>query len=346
MISVIIPIHNVDDFLDACLKSIVSQTYRDIEILCIDDCTLDNSVTIVKKYMRMDPRVRLINHETNRGLGGARNTGIREAKGEYITFVDSDDMLKQDMLEKLYHGITENDVDAAVCGVELFYNENATVAQSTFHYIPKLPSRVYCVADHKERLTDVWPSAPNKLYKTSMIREFGCKFPEKLLYEDHFFFYNYFAHVKAFYYVDEAMYIYRQARPGSITSTRSGREKEVYKVLGDLEKVFKAYFDQDRVEKTYAKICFRLIWERQFIFRDNMKEWLAFADEASAWLQNRFDIELLKKSVDALVPVTDMFYEYVFESGAKKFKIRLRYALKETHFANILRRIYHRLKRR
>ena len=83
MISVVVPIYNVENYLDECLKSIITQTYTDIEVLCVDDCTLDNSINIVKKYMRVDPRIKLISHEENRGLGGARNTGIRFAQGEY-----------------------------------------------------------------------------------------------------------------------------------------------------------------------------------------------------------------------------------------------------------------------
>lgn len=339
MISVIVPIFNIEDYLDDCLKSIVNQTYRDIEVLCIDDCTLDNSVNIVKKYMQTDSRVRLINHDVNRGLGGARNTGIREARGEYIAFVDSDDWIKKDMLEKLLRGITEHDVDVAICGVELYYGAGMeSVVQSTFHYIHRLPSKVYNIADYKERLTDVWPSAWNKLYKTDLVRKYGCNFPEKLLYEDHFFFYNYFAHVKAFYYVDEAMYVYRQNRPGSITTTRSGREKEVFKVLEDLRTVFQSCFDKDRFEKTYAKICFRLIWERQFIFRSCMKEWLIFAEESSAWLLGRFDREFLRMSVDTLVPAKDMFYRYMFGTGTKKLEVELRYALMKSR---VLRKVYH-----
>ena len=87
MISVILPVYHVENYIEKCLQSLISQTFSDIEIICVNDCTQDNSITIVKEYQKKDPRIRLINHLENRGLGGARNTGISAAEGEYIVFI-------------------------------------------------------------------------------------------------------------------------------------------------------------------------------------------------------------------------------------------------------------------
>lgn len=344
MISVIVPIFNVESYLDECLESIINQTYEDIEILCIDDCTLDNSINTVKKYMRLDPRIRLINHEENRGLGGARNTGIREAKGEYIVFVDSDDKLDDSMLEKLHKAMSANDVDVVVCGLIQLYGESDEHPHSGFHHLQNPTSRVYHIADHKERLTDMWPSAWNKLYKTSIIREYSCKFPEKLLYEDHYFFYNYFAHVKSFYYIDDALYIYRAGRPGSITATLSGREKEVYQILTDLRSVFMEQFSAESWYAEYEKVCFRLIWERHFLFWNSAKDWRAFTKDASHWLLARFDLDTLKKNVDSNIEKNDPFYRYMFTTGIRKYVFRVKLFLKDKKFANTLRNLYYRVK--
>lgn len=344
MISVIVPIFGVENYLDECLKSIVNQTYKDIEVLCIDDCTLDNSISIVKKYMRLDPRVRLINHAENRGLGGARNTGIREAKGEYISFIDSDDVMEPTMLEKLYDAITRDNVDAAICGIYRFVEGRERYNYTTFHYLDTPAARSYVIKDHKERLIDLWPSAPNKLYKTSVIREHSCVFPEKLLYEDHFFYYNYFKHIDAFTYVNEFLYGYRAERPGSITSTLSGREKEVFTVLMSLKTVFQDAFSAETWERAYAKICFRLIWERNFLFWSNPKEWRKFVDMAYQWLMNEFNIHTLRSAVDASISETDAFYRYVFSTGIHKCTFRLRIRLRGAKATNILRRLYYRVK--
>lgn len=344
MISVIVPIYGVDHYLDECLYSIVNQTYKDIEILCIDDCTLDNSINIVKKYMRADSRIRLINHKENRGLGGGRNTGIREAKGEYIAFIDSDDVLDLKMLEKLEKAITKHDVDAVVCGAWSFGEGIPETNLTTLRYMTNLSSRVFEIADHKERLTDIWPSAWNKLYKTSIIREHHLHYPEKLLYEDHFFYYNYFKYVDSFFYINEPLYGYRSFRPGSITSTRTGREKEVYKVLNDLKPIFKSSFSPEHWEVAYAKVCFRLIWERQNLLYSSLADWKVFCNEARKWLFEQFDRELLESSVDADINKTDAFYKYVFLTGDKRIRFRLKMALKGKWMVTYLHTQYKRIR--
>ena len=344
MISVIVPIYNVEAYLEPCLKSIVNQTYKDIEILCIDDCTLDNSVNIVKKFMQLDKRIRLINHSENRGLGGARNTGIQEAKGEYISFVDSDDVLDLTMLEKMHKAIISYNVEAVVCGIRRFHEKTELAKFSTLHYLPNPKSRVMYIGEHKERLCDIWPSAPNKLYKTSIIRDYQCRFPEKLLYEDHFFFYNYFDHVNAFYFINEPLYSYRADREGSITSTITGRESEVFSVLTDLKQVFINSFSKSAWEKSYAKICFRLIWERHNLLWNNFSEWKKFVKQSELWLLKNFDRTLLAQCVDTSIATTDAFYRYMFTSGINRTLFRLKLKLKGKSVVVALHTLYSRIK--
>lgn len=343
MISVIVPIYNVEYYLDECLYSIVNQTYRDIEILCINDCTLDNSINTVKKYMQVDRRIRLINHKENRGLGGARNTGIQEAKGEYIAFVDSDDVLNVTTLEKWIKAMHDYDVDAVVCGISRFVEKREIARFSTFHNLSNPKTGIYSLKEYKERTSDMWPSAPNKLYKTSIIRQYACSFPEKILYEDHFFFYSYFAHVNSFYYINEPLYKYRASRDGSITSTITGREKEVFKVLSDLESIFQRTLGETW-NRAYAKICFRLIWERTCLLWQNFPEWKGFAKESEVWLLNRFDSKLLQSSVDSSINHMDPFYRYMFTVGTSKVLFRIKLMLKGKTFITKLHNVYKQLK--
>lgn len=334
MISVIVPIYKVEDYLDQCLLSIINQTYKDIEIICVDDCTLDNSINIVKKYMREDPRIRLINHERNKGLGGARNTGIDNARGEYIAFVDSDDVLDLSMLEKMERAIKKYNVDSVVCSISRFIGEKEIARCSTFHTLPNPGSRVFYIADHKERLSDIWPSAPNKLYKTSIIEQHHIRYQENLLYEDHYFYYSYFTYVNSFYFIDEPLYSYRASRPGSITSTLTGREDEVYTVLDSLKGIFESSFTKERWMDTYAKICFRLTWERQLNIWGNTSEWLKYTKKAEQWLLERFPLAQLQAAVDPSVDRMDPFYRYLFTTGFKKTLFRIKLMLKKSKFAN------------
>ena len=114
LISVIVPVYNVEEYLDECLESIKRQTYKNIEVILVNDGSTDNSQEICERYCQQDPRFHLINQE-NRGLSGARNRGIQESTAEFITFVDSDDIIKDDMLYQLIEKMDSEDIDIVEC---------------------------------------------------------------------------------------------------------------------------------------------------------------------------------------------------------------------------------------
>lgn len=119
LLSIIIPVYNVESYLDECLSSIHNQTYKNIEIICINDGSTDNSPIILQKWAKEDSRIKVINQK-NKGLSGARNTGIKYASGKYITFVDSDDFIKNNMYSLLIELAEKNELDAIGCGFEQY----------------------------------------------------------------------------------------------------------------------------------------------------------------------------------------------------------------------------------
>lgn len=110
-ISIIIPVYNVEKYLRECLDSCVNQTLEDIEIICVDDASPDNSIKILEEYSQKDSRIKILRHEKNKNLGAARNTGLENATGEYVWFVDSDDYIDTKACQILYNAIKEFDVD-------------------------------------------------------------------------------------------------------------------------------------------------------------------------------------------------------------------------------------------
>lgn len=156
MFSVIVPVYNVEKYLDKCLASILGQTFKDYECIIVDDGSPDNSNTIIDNYVKKDQRFKVI-HQKNMGLSAARNVGLDIAKGDYITFIDSDDYIANDYLEKFASKITSTDADIVICGFIEVYAE----------YIKEVSSKSENTDEIKKNiLADVLHAYPwNKCYK-------------------------------------------------------------------------------------------------------------------------------------------------------------------------------------
>ena len=113
-VSIIIPVYNVEQYLAQCLDSVINQTYKNIEIICVNDCSLDNSFKILDEYSKNDKRIKIINRENNGGLSAARNTGLDNASGKYIYFLDSDDWIDLDYIEKMLNAAIKNEVEVVL----------------------------------------------------------------------------------------------------------------------------------------------------------------------------------------------------------------------------------------
>lgn len=177
-ISIIVPVYNVEKYLNKCLDSILAQTFEDYELLLIDDGSSDKSGNICDEYEKKDKRVKVF-HKENGGLSSARNAGIDAACGEYIGFIDSDDYIDNDMFEQLYNDVTKNDADVAVCGIYNCYRNVVRLECSR---------NIYKIVDNEEALRLVLESkivsvhACNKLFKKECFVE--DRFPVGMTSED------------------------------------------------------------------------------------------------------------------------------------------------------------------
>ena len=133
-VSIIIPVFNVENYLERCLKSVIAQTFKDIEIIIINDGSIDKSLEICKKFAESDKRIILINQK-NSGVSAARNTGIDIATGKYLSFVDSDDFITPDMIEFLLTNLEEHDADISSCGMYDCYIQNNKIQEKTLSII-------------------------------------------------------------------------------------------------------------------------------------------------------------------------------------------------------------------
>lgn len=175
LISVIVPVYNVESYLEACIDSIAAQTYRDLEIILVDDGSTDRSGAICDAYAERDQRIRVL-HKANGGLSDARNAGIECAAGEYFSFIDSDDMVTPDALETMYGRLRETGSQIAVCNMVRIYEDG----RSESFYAPSDTVRV-CEGEQRF-ITLNQPSVCNKLFCAELFR--GIRFPVGKYYED------------------------------------------------------------------------------------------------------------------------------------------------------------------
>ena len=222
MLSVIIPVYNVEDYLNECLDSVINQTLEDIEIICIDDGSTDNSPNILKEYQKKDSRIKIITKE-NGGQATARNLGIKEAQGEYIAFVDSDDFIEPTMFEKLYTKAKDNNLDIAMCKIATYDNQTEEIKDNVWYYMlgvfRDFDKDIFNHKDTREFTCHIAVTPYNKIYKTTLLKENNILFPEGLIFEDEKFFYDTYLRAKRVSIVDEFLYYYRINRKGSTVDT-------------------------------------------------------------------------------------------------------------------------------
>ena len=197
MISIIVPIYNSEKWLSRCVESLINQTYKDIEILLVNDGSTDKSLEICKEYEKKDSRITVIDKE-NGGVSSSRNAGIDAAKGEYIQFVDSDDFIEPQMCEMFANSI--NDVDMVICGMRIY--EQGRILRE-----PHLESAIYDIRDSIDiyfglRKINLGPC--NKLYRKSLITQ---QFKEGIsLGEDTIFLLDYMKNVARVAVISECLY--------------------------------------------------------------------------------------------------------------------------------------------
>ena len=222
-VSVIVPIYNMEKYLEKCLKSLIKQTLRDIEILCIDDGSTDSSSEIIKKYQKKDNRIKLLSQE-NKGQASARNLGINNANGEYLGFVDSDDWVDKDYFEKLYNYAKLYNADIACAGFKRCKYWQGTVRKK--YLLPQLTDDINKKVSIDNIPADnyIW----NKIYKREKWESAGIKFSEGRFFEDIALTLKILNSMEKMVTVPKTYYHYRK-RKNSTVSTNSQRLKDDYK---------------------------------------------------------------------------------------------------------------------
>lgn len=210
LISVIVPVYKVEDYLDKCVQSIVDQTYEKLEIILVDDGSPDACGSICDAWAQMDSRIRVV-HKENGGLSDARNAGMEVATGEYIAFVDSDDWVTADFLDKLYAALQQDNSDIAACGVQMVWEDDTPSCMLThdFNGVLTRDEAQEALLEESHLLQPVW----YKLYRRKVVE--GIPFQVGKYHEDAFWSYQVIGRAQKVSVCSDVGYFYLQ-RGGSI----------------------------------------------------------------------------------------------------------------------------------
>lgn len=253
-ISIIIPVYNVEDYLKECLDSILNQNFSDFEVICIDDGSTDSSLEILNNYSKSDSRVKIITQD-NQGQGTARNRGLKEANGEFILFIDSDDFLNQNCLEELYQNAISNNSDMVVFKFNSYDETTNNYHPGGFDFDKSLDDVdfndfTFKYGDVKRQVMNTYFAPWFKLYKREFLDRHNLTFPEGIGYEDVIF------HIKSLLYAEKLSFL-----PKHIYNYRISNENSS---IHNLSKVFDIIKVVDSVEEFLKTSLFMSEFEKEF----------------------------------------------------------------------------------
>ena len=221
-ISVIVPVYNAEKYVERCLTSIFSQTFKNFECIIVDDCSSDNSIKICEKITECEPRAKIYHRMANQGVGPARNYGLELCCGKYICFVDSDDWIEKDYLQSLYEAVEQNAAEVVQMGYKS-YGKNAKKYVFT--------KETYKISNNlRDRLFKLWIlTAPwGKIYKKEYLLKYDIMFPAVPMGEDVLFIFLIMITATKYYVIPDTMYIYRTDNEYSITNGKFPSAVEQY----------------------------------------------------------------------------------------------------------------------
>ena len=326
-VSVIIPVYNVEDYIEQCIESVINQTLKEIEIIIVNDGTKDNSIKKIEKYLS-DSRVILINKE-NGGASSARNAGLKIAKGEYISFIDSDDFIEPVMLEELYLNAQEADI---IFSDAIIFNEKKKEKR-------KLEYRYWKNINYGEGKV-FWGKVPivpwGKIYKKDFLDFNNIKFEEGIINEDILFTFKIMLCAKEVRHVKKIHYYYREDREGSVmnTATLEKNRKSFATIVKECEKInFKNDFEKFRIYiwSFYWKMELYTL-EKKVISKEEINNFKNEVQKYSNYNYTTEEIKLLKFDMKRLfdskqlnnINIFDTFYwknKFFKKSKLKKILI-------------------------
>ena len=291
LISIIIPIYNVQDYLSECVDSIINQTYKNLEIILVDDGSTDDSGKIADKYAKKDKRVKVI-HKTNGGQGSARNEGIKLATGDYIGFIDGDDFVDKDYYKNLIDTCDNDDI--VITNAKVKYHSNKDLVKTKLNASKKDLSSNKA----KEKLIYGLCVCWNKIYNRKFLVENNIKFyPKANRIEDNYFTIKTYVLAKSIKSIDNSVYYWRMRRNSSTKSILTNNDFICFDIAKGID-------EYKKLNSKFSKIIDKKITKELSIFYDKLP--LSLKKE----FKRRFEKEFPNLKIKVFKPLKWLFRKY------------------------------------
>lgn len=329
-ISIIVPIYKVERQLQRCIDSILNQSFSNFELILVDDGSPDNCGKICDEYEKKDNRIKVI-HKENGGLSDARNVGLDIAKGKYIAFVDSDDIIHSRMIEILFECINKSDSDIAQCKFKKFKNlgevkNDLDNYNGTFEEYDNKTAIIDMIDNNKINVNS-W----NKLYKRELFET--LRFPKGKIHEDEFLTYKLLYNSRKIAYIDEELYYYYQNDNGIMNGSNILKRLDRIEALEERSKFFLENGDNDLYNKSNSALFFALN-KLYFIFKrneqlkkdkENIKKLKGKIKGTSILLENNEYLSSTNSKIVKIINKNNIFiYIYYIQNYLLSIKYRLR----------------------
>lgn len=309
LVSVIIPVYNVEHYLRQCLDSVRAQTLSDIEIICVNDSSTDGSLSILEEYAKKDPRIQVVT-QPNGGAGAARNKGLSMAKGKYLSFLDSDDFFESDMLELAYKKAEEDKADFVVFNSDQYYTDKKKFVEVPWTLrIKELPP--YMPFNHRQMTDNIFKVfvgwAWDKLYSREFVENNHLLFQEQRTSNDMLFVFSAVAIAKRISIVNKVLAHQRRDAKDSLSKTRENSWYCFYDALTALRDRLQAEGIYKETEKDYINYALHaVLWNintlaeptRSKLIDKLKQEWfedLGIAGKSENYFYNKKEYKQYKK---------------------------------------------------
>lgn len=274
-LSIILPVYNAEKYLEKSLNCLVNQTFSDIEIICVNDCSTDNSRKILSDFANKDGRIKIIDNEQNSGAADSRNKGLDVAAGEYVLFLDSDDIFEKDLAESVIKVADENNSDIVIFN----YNQTTNPQKINFKKNKKLiDKKVFSYKDVPDKIFNIIPpNAFSKLYRRKFLTENNLRFQSLKSCNDSYFALTSLILAARISLLDKVLLHYRVNAVGNISSSRGLHYKNIISVMKNLKLFLEVNGIYKDVQKSFIK-AFRnhLRYEYKFVSNTKKKDFINY----------------------------------------------------------------------